>query len=200
MDTTFTNFDLGKIYGFNIGLPFSDQVTDVVGFFDLMIRGHVHWAMVTLMWVFLPFIVELLIVLTKWINAAWHKKPFSSLEHLKKSFLQFPFVAPLWMLQRWYQLWWNRQSDYQYKYGKRYGKEWIKKRNEKIEEIIQDEESHGVREAFLESFGQMVTQMVIITCTGHMSSVQMGSLPVSFMALAFGASKAFFWPRIAYPL
>ena len=41
----------------------------------------------------------------------------------------------------------------------------------------------------------MVTQLVIITSTGHISYTQMVSLPVSILALSFGASKAFFTIR-----
>ena len=175
-------------------LPFSDQVTDLVGFFDLLSQGHVYWAMVTLMWVFLPVVVEIVIFLTNWITT----KTFSP-ENFKKCFLLFPFVAPGRMLKRWYQLWRNRKDPREHwswsLASEDERKDLVQKRNEKMEKIYQDAGSHGVKEAFLESFGQMVTQSVIITSSGHISYTQMVSLPVSILALSFGASKAFFTIR-----
>ena len=63
---------------------------DLGWFFDLLSQGHVYWAMVTLMWVFLPFLVEIVIFLTNWITT----KTFSPDKNFKKCFLLFPFVAP----------------------------------------------------------------------------------------------------------
>ena len=51
--------------------------------------------------------------------------------------------------------------------------------------------SHGVREAFLESFPQLVTQALIICSTGNISISQTISLPVSLLSLAMAASKSF---------
>jgi len=197
MDTSITYFALGKFFAFNFALPFSDQVTDLLGFVDLLSKGHVLWAIAALTWVFFPFVVELAIFLTKWITAVCNNdETFSPLKEFKKCFRLFPFVAPVRMLMRWYQLWWHRQGEYRDEYGRRYEVDtWVQKRKEKIEKIFQDAGSHGVKEAFLESFGQMVTQLVIITSSGHISYTQMASLPVSILALSFGASKAFFTIR-----
>ena len=98
----------------------------------------------------------------------------------------------------WYQLWRNRKDPHADKFlfiNADEMKDRVQERNEKIEKIFQDAGSHGVKEAFLESFGQMVTQSVIITSSGHISYTQMFSLPVSILALSFGASKAFFTIR-----
>ena len=55
--------------------------------------------------------------------------------------------------------------------------------------------SHGVREAFLESYPQLVTQSLIICSTGTISIPQAISLPVSLLSLAMAASKSFFTMR-----
>ena len=89
MDTSISYFALGKFFTFNFALPSSDQVTDLVGFVDLLSHGHVYWAVVTLMWVFLPFLVELIIFLTNWITAARNKYTFSPLKVFKKCFLNY---------------------------------------------------------------------------------------------------------------
>ena len=55
------------------------------------------------------------------------------------------------------------------------------KRKAKLESILQSVSSHGVREAFLESYSQLVTQSVIIFSTGNIFYTQIISLTVSLM-------------------
>ena len=53
-----------------------------------------------------------------------------------------------------------------------------------VEGIMVEAGSHGVREAFLESYPQLVTQYLIICSTGTISIPQAISLPVSLLSLA----------------
>ena len=66
MDTKTIIFAFSKFVLFNAVLPAVDIGTDFITFFTLQSAGHPKWAVLTLFWMFVPFIVRLGVLVCKW--------------------------------------------------------------------------------------------------------------------------------------
>jgi hypothetical protein len=157
---------------FNVILPCADVATDFSTFLSFLQHGHQYWAAITLAWMFLPFLANILFICRQYALSV-------RMGPLWIILLHFPFIHPFRNLYNAYQL--------RYAAGPFFFKD--------IEEIYQEAGSLGMFESFLEAGPQMITQLVIILSTGGVSSAQLASLPLSFISLSFTASKAFFTLR-----
>ena len=150
MTSSVTNVWILKFLFFKSVIPTADQGTDLMTFVTLWSQGHPNWAFLTLFWVFLPWLFQVLIVILVWMRSFCKDEKFC--EKMKKSFTYFPMVGPIKMF--WNAVWMFRNKKEQ---------SWMddkekEERNAKIKTILQEASSHGLQETFLESFCQMVTQ------------------------------------------
>ena len=219
MGSSISKFGLAKFFFFNTALPSTDQMTDFSTFLELIHQGHYRWAALTLLLIFLPGLVEVITAISTWTKTTRTKQELW--KRLKNSLTFFPMVGPVRMGWNCIRLWrnkdevtveegevkriikeikreeneslpqyWKRQVAAEAEYRQNQAK-LEQKRKTLVESILVEAGSHGVREAFLESFPQLVTQALIICSTGTISISQTISLPVSLLSLSMAASKSF---------
>ena len=174
-----STFRTVKFVLFNCVLPCADVALDFLTFLAFYQAGHVYWAVMTISWMFLPFLANILFVFCKLVVSYSEGNGTPPLKALKMILLHFPFILPFRNLYNAYDL---KNVD-----GPFFAKH--------IEAIYQEAEALCMLESYFEAGPQMVTQLVIILSTGGASYTQLASLPISFFSLSLTASKVFFTLR-----
>ena len=178
---------IGLFVVFNSLLPGSDVGTDFITCIDLFNQGHRLWACMTLFFMWNPFIVHSIFMAFKFCNHKIKGGPFDAKKELRELIFLFPLVTPIKNLYYGYKL-----------YKLRYGMNDFKSKNaKKVEEIQHQVGSAGMFESFLESGPQSVVQIKIVLSTGHISTAQKISIPISILSLAWASSRAYFIQRDA---
>ena len=110
MGSSISKFDCGlpKFFTFNTVLPSTDQATDFSTFLELLRQGHKRWASLTLLWIFLPWGVEVITALSTWIKSSRTKHELW--ERLKNSLTFFPMAGPVRMAWNTIRLWRNKDE------------------------------------------------------------------------------------------
>ena len=168
----------------NCVVNFADMVTDSLTFVYLWNMNQPHWALITLLWMFVPFFLHMnfylavkILNLNKWLKYRKGADLVSVLIHL-------PFVTPIRNLIIFVKL---------CKLGYPYHKEEYSK---EIEALQKDVAQISLYENFGEAGPQCATQCYIFLCTGHISVTQIVSIFVSLFTLTWGASRAYFIQRV----
>ena len=175
-----------------------DQATDFITFWTLYQSDNINWAALTLTWMFAPLIIHVGRLLYSSFFAhidCTHVgkegdgeaicKIINSYEEFQKVVFQVPFGVPLRNLYHFVRLC-------------RLGYDtagFDPKDSKEVEDIYNEVGESGLYESFFEAGPQSVTQMVIIFCTGEISTTQVISIMASLASLGWGASRAFFLSR-----
>ena len=163
---------------FNVGLPLFDMATDLQAFvFYLFYYDHPNWALLTLFWIFNPFLIHLCKFL--FILANERKVEWWGL------FVHFPFVLPLRNCYLAFELYKLRfgMSDFN-------SKDW-----ERVESIQTEVARSSLTECYYEAGPQASQQIYIGLCTGHFRWNIIVSIVISLFSLSWGASRTFFIER-----
>ena len=168
-----------------------DMISDLVTFVYLWDFNQPHWALLTLFWMFAPFLLHLAIYLVKVCNkmfvaagwSGWGTK-HSKEAKFKEVLIHLPFVTPIRNFGIFVKL-----CNLGYPYHK-------DEHSEEVEALQTDVARVSLYENFCEAGPQSVTQCVIFLCTGHISIVQIVSIFLSLVTLTWGASRAYFIQRV----
>ena len=177
----------------NCVVNLADMVTDSLTFIYLWHHNQPHWALITLFWMFTPFLLHLALYLVKVLNlnewliaAGWSGKmtKYSNEANFKSVLIHLPFVTPIRSLVIFVRL---------CKLGYPYHKE---ENSKEVEALQTDVAKISLYENFGEAGPQSITQCYIFLCTGHISITQIVSISVSLFTLTWGASRAYFIQRV----
>ena len=127
---------IAKFIVFNSVLPLFDMGTDIRSFVFYLsaVTYHPNWAALTLMWIFVPFVLHL-------VKFVYHLLAKTGEADWKDLLLHFPFVLPLrnlWLAYRLYKL--------NYGMSTFDTKDWVE-----VEEILKMVAKDGLSESFFES-------------------------------------------------
>ena len=176
-----------KFIFFNVVLPLFDTGTDVQAFLLYLLADdhqHPYWALLTLFWIFNPFLVHLCKFVAIYFNtrqADW-----------KNLFLHFPFVIPLNNCYHAYQL--HKLNFGEQKRNSENSEE-IQLKWTKAEEIQRKVAKASLSESYYEAGPQAAQQLIIGFSTGHFRWNIIGSIIISLISLSWGASRTFFIER-----
>ena len=176
-----------KFIFFNVLLPLCDIGTDFQAFLVYLLADdhrHPYWALLTLFWIFNPFLVHLckfvaILFLTK--EADW-----------KNLCIHIPFVIPLNNCYYAYQL-------HKLNFGER-GEagekaEEIQSKWTEAEEIQRKVAKASLSESYYEAGPQAAQQLIISFSIGHFRWNIIVSITISLVSLSWGASRTFFIER-----
>ena len=171
----------------------ADMITDSLTFVYLWDIHQPHWALITLLWMFMPFFLHLTLYLVKIFNcnkffvaagwSGWAPEDSKEAEFMPV-LIHLPFVTPIRNFKIFVKM---------YKLGYPYHRE---EHSEEVEALQTDVARVSLYENFGEAGPQSVTQCVIFLCTGHISITQIVSIFVSLFTLTIGASRAYFIQRV----
>ena len=171
----------------------ADMITDSLTVVYLWDFDQPHWALITLLWMFMPFFLHLTLYLIKFFKfnklfdvaewSGWAPQDFKEAE-FKPVLIHLPFVTPIRNLKIFVRL-----CNLGYPYHK-------DEHSEEVEALQTDVARVSLYENFGEAGPQSVTQCVIFLCTGHISITQIVSIFVSLFTLTWGASRAYFIQRV----
>ena len=199
-------FKIAQFFFFNSVLPFTDVFTDGVTFKDLLDNDHLNWAYTTFYFMWNPFILHVTAFFYNLIQACWNyveadfEDSAAAAEgwtapldrrfprwkaELKETFLHIPFLLPVKNAINTYRL-------YQMGFGM---KHFDQKNWRKVEKIQKEAGVKGMHESFEEAGPQAIVQLVTVFSTGHISTAQMISIPMSIISLAWASSRVFFIMR-----
>ena len=163
-------------------------LTDVQAFLLYLLADdhqHPYWALLTLFWIFNPFLVHLCKFVAIYFNTRQTE--------WKNLFLHFPFVIPLKNCYHAYHL-------YKLNFGE--NKTYVNERAEEIqlkwteaEEIQREVAKASLSESYYEAGPQAAQQLIISFSTGHVRWNIILSIIISLLSLSWGASRAFFIER-----
>ena len=153
----------------------ADMVTDSLTFHYLWTNHQPHWALLTLLWMFTPFFLHLII-----FTRNWRSVKFSMV------LIHLPFVVPL---RNMYLYWKLCRMGYPYHEFER---------SKDVEAILSEVGRASFYESFCEAGPQSVTTCIVFLCTGRISETQIVSLMTSLITLTWGASRAYFIQRMEH--
>ena len=175
-----------------------DQATDFWTFLTLWHSDNTNWAALTLAWMFAPLLIHIgKLVYSSFFahidctNVGRQRdgeaicKIVNSYEEFQTVVFQVPFGVPLrnfYLFVRLCQLGYDTSG-------------FDPKDSKEVEDIYNEVGENGLYESFFEAGPQSVTQMVIIFCTGELSTGQVVSIMASLASLGWGASRAYFLSR-----
>ena len=175
-----------------------DQGTDFWTFLTLLQLDHWNWAVLTLSWMFAPFVIHMgklaycsLFAHIDCTNLGRQGdgeaicQIVNSYDTFRKVIFQIPFGVPLrnlYLFVRLVQIGYDTER-------------FDPKDSKEVEDIYNEVGESGLYESFFEAGPQSVTQMVIVFCTGELSMTQVVSITASLTSLGWGASRAFFLSR-----
>ena len=159
-------------------VPGTDILTDMLTATDLAKAEHTKWSILTVVLIFLPFLLKLIQFLKDLLS---RQKITAS--HGFGLVLHLPFLSPLFHLIVGCSLLFRDISDH---------------RSSATTEKIKTVATLGsLYESFLEAGPQMVLQLHVIFSTGTVSITQLVSIAISMFTLTLAASRAFFIQRDA---
>ena len=170
---------------FNSILPFTDMFTDLLTSFGLYEDGHVRWATLTFVVMWNPFFIHLAVFLFDLITYKPLGKDFVFRVRILALCTHIPFVLPIKNLN-------NTVHLIRMKFG---SPDFEDSNWANVEEIQREAGIGGMYESFTEAGPQAVIQLVVIFCTGEISTAQYFSIPSSLLSLGWTSARAYFIQR-----
>jgi hypothetical protein len=178
-------FAMIKFVFFNVGLNSMDVGTDFSLFLSLLVDDHFFWAALTMMWMLMPFFVNLVMFFIDTYKKKDDVEKLDCMVFFKTVPIHLPFVLPIRKL-------WYTKRLFSYGFGR---PSFDRARAKEVDEIQKKVSECATSESYWEAGPQAVTQLIIYLSTGLSSWTLIISVAISLLSLSLGASRTFFIMR-----